>query len=108
MPDTTTGRHCHCCNARGDTARLALRDYCASCARRIDEQHLYFRIPKPFTIRGLRTQARGLRCFLRAAYLSATGRTPAARENGRLGSLRLAATVWIDQWYVLRRAGWRR
>ena len=108
MRNDTTGRHCHNCSASGDSARLTLRTYCTMCAKRIDEHDLYFHIPKPFTVNGLRTQVRGLRCFLQAAYLSAAGRTPAARERGRLYSLKLAATVWIDQWHLLRNAGWRR
>ncbi len=108
MPDTTTKRHCHHCNGAGETARLTLRNYCARCAGRIDGDHLYFRIPKLFTFKGLRTQANGFRCFLQAAYDSAAGRTPHARSHGRLASLKLAAAVWIDHWYVLRPAGWRR
>ena len=107
MPETSR-RHCHYCTASGETARLTLRTCCAACTRRIDEHDLYFHVPKPFTVNGLRTQVRGLRCFLQAACLSAAGRTPAARERGRLYSLKLAATVWIDQWYLLRSAGWRR
>lgn len=74
----------------------------------MNEQDLYIRIPKLFTFEGLRTQAAGFRWFLEATYRSATGRTPTARERGRLYSLKLAATVWIDQWYLLRSAGWRR
>ena len=108
MPDTSTERHCHDCRASDETARLTLRDYCAACAQRIDEQHLYLRIPKPFTVEGLRTQARGLGCFLRAALVSAAGSTAHAREHGRLSSLKAVAAVWIDHWYVLRAAGWRR
>ena len=108
MPETRTGRHCHYCNADGDTTRLTLRDACIACTRRIDDQRLCFRIPKLFTFKGLRTQANGFRCFLHAARLSAAGRTPHARSHGRLGALKLAAAVWIDQWYVLRPAGWRR
>ena len=111
MPETTR-RHCHChchyCSASGETARLTLRNYCAACAKRIDENHLYFRIPKLFTLKGLRTQANGFRHFLRASWTSAAGLTPDARKNGRLSSLKLAAVVWIDQWYVLGAAGWRR
>lgn len=107
MPETTE-RHCHYCGAGGETARLMLHHACRDCCGRIEEDHLCFRIPKLFTLEGLRTQASGIRCFLQAAYLSAAGRTPAARERGRLYSLKLAATVWIDQWYVLRTAGWRR
>ena len=108
MRDYTTGRHCHYCNAGGENARLTLRTACSACDRRIDEHHLYFRIPKLFTIKGLRTQARGFRFFLHAARLSAAGQTPHARDHGRLRSLKLAVTVWIDQWYVLKPAGWRR
>lgn len=108
MRNDTTGRHCHNCSASGDSARLTLRTYCAACARRIDEHHLYFRIPKPFTVKGLRTQVRGFRCFLQAAYLSAAGLNAHARKKGRLSSLKQATAVWIDQWYVLRAAGWRR
>ena len=107
MPDTT-GRHCHYCDATGETTRLRLRHACPACSRRIDEQHLYIRIPKLFTFEGLRTQGNGFRCFLEAACRSTAGRTPAARERGRLHALKLAATVWIDQWYVLSSAGWRR
>ena len=107
MPDTT-GRRCHYCSASGETTRLRLRDACAACARRIDQDRLHFRIPKVFTFEGLRTQVNGFRCFLEAAWRSTAGRTPAAREHGRLYSLKLAATVWIDQWYVLRGTGWRR
>jgi len=107
MPDTT-GHHCHYCSASSETTRLRLRHSCPAWSRRTDEQHLYFRIPKPFTFEGLRTQVNGFRCFLEAAWRSTAGHTPAARERGRLYSLKLAATVWIDQWYVLRGAGWRR
>ena len=107
MPDTTA-RHCHYCNASGETARLTLRHACPACSRGMNEQHLYIRIRKLFTFEELRTQAAGFRWFLEAAYRSATGLTPAARERGRLHSLKLTATVWIDQWYVLRSAGWRR
>ena len=41
-----------------------------------------------------------MRCFLQAAYLSAAGRTPAARRNaGASSSLKLAATQsGFDQW----------
>ncbi len=107
MPNNTTGRHCHYCNAGGSTARLTLRYACSACDRRTTG-HLYFRIPKLFTFKGLRTQANGFRCFLRTARLSAAGRTPHARSHGRLASLKLAAAVWIDQWYVLKPAGWHR
>ena len=107
MPETT-GRHCHHCGTSGDSTRLTLRTCCTTCSRRIDEHDLYFHVPKPFTVKGLRTQVRGFRCFLRAACLSAAGLTPDARRNGRLSSLKLAAVVWIDQWYVLSAAGWRR
>ena len=108
MRNDTTYRRCHDCSASGDSVRLTLRNYCAACAGRIDEHDLYFHVPKPFTVKGLRTQVRGFRCFLRAACLSAAGLTPDARRNGRLSSLKLAVTVWIDQWYVLSAAGWRR
>ncbi|MYD86056.1 MAG: hypothetical protein F4018_16065 [Acidobacteria bacterium] len=108
MPETNTGAHCHYCHAGEETTRLRLRHACTACDRRISEHRLYFRIPKPFTLAGLRTQARGFRLFLQAACASAAGRTPAARQRGRLFSLKLAATVWIDQWYVLESAGWRR
>ena len=106
MPDTTS--RCHYCSASGETTRLRLRHACAACARRIDQDHLHFRIPKVFTFEGLQTQTTGFRLFLRAAWDSAAGRTPAAREHGRLFSLKLAASVWIDQWQVLEGAGWRR
>lgn len=108
MPETNTGAHCHYCNADRETTRLRLRHACTACDRRTSEHRLYFHIPKPFTLAGLRTQARGFRLFLQAACASAAGRTPAARQHGRLFSLKLAATVWIDQWYVLESAGWRR
>ena len=108
MPETNTGAHCHYCNADAKTTRLRLRHACTACDRRTSEHPLYFHIPKPFTLAGLRTQARGFRLFLQAACASAAGRTPAARQRGRLFSLKLAATVWIDQWYVLESAGWRR
>lgn len=108
MPETTTGPHCRYCDAGGETTRLRLRHACAACDRRMSEHRLCVHIPKPFTLAGLRTQARGFRLFLQAAYASAAGRTPAARQRGRLFSLKLAATVWIDQWYVLESAGWRR
>ncbi|MCY4122376.1 MAG: hypothetical protein OXG72_15810 [Acidobacteria bacterium] len=107
MPDTT-GRRCDHCGASGETTRLRLRHACHACCRRMRDDQLYFRIPKAFTFKGLRTQASGLRWFLEAAYRSAAGRTPAARERGRLCSLKLAASVWIDQWYVLSSTGWRR
>ena len=108
MPDPPTGRHCHYCHATAGAAPLRLRDGCIHCLRRIDEQRLYFQIPKPFTLAGLRTQARGLGGFLRAAALSISGRTPNARSHGRLRSLQLAVKVWIDHWYVLKPEGWRR
>ncbi|MCY4638607.1 MAG: hypothetical protein OXG04_29590 [Acidobacteria bacterium] len=108
MHDNTTGRHCHYCNAEGGSARLTLRYACSACDRRASGHDLCFRIPKLFTFSGLRTQARGFRYFLQAAYDSAAGRTPHARSHGRLASLKLAAAVWIDQWYVLKPAGWRR
>ena len=108
MPDPPTGRHCHYCHAAGGAAPLRLRDGCIHCLRRIDERRLYFQIPKPFTLAGLRTQARGLGCFLRAAARSISGRTPHARSHGRPRSLQLAVEVWIDHWYVLKREGWRR
>ena len=108
MPETRTRLHCHYCDADGGATRLRLRHACAACDRRNSEQRLCFHIPKPFTLAGLRTQARGFRLFLQAACNSAAGRTPAARRHGRLFSLKLAATVWIDQWYVLESAGWRR
>lgn len=107
MPETTEHK-CHHCRVSGKTARLRLRHACPACARRIDHDHLYFRIPKLFTVKGLQTQAHGFHFFLRAAWDSAAGRTPAARARGRVVSLKLAAAVWIDQWYVLRAAGWRR
>ncbi len=107
MPDHPTRRDCHYCHATADEAALKLRDGCARCHRRIDEQRLYFQIPKPFTLDGLRTQARGLGNVLRAAALSIRGRTPHARSHGRLRSLQLAITVWSDQWYVLKPEGWR-
>ncbi|MDE2904578.1 MAG: hypothetical protein OXQ28_00675 [Acidobacteriota bacterium] len=108
MPENRTGPHCHYCNTDGNTARLRLRHACPACDRRMSEHRLYFHIRKPFTLTGLRTQARGFKLFLQAACASAAGRTPAARRRGRLFSLKLAATVWIDQWYVLESAGWRR
>ena len=108
MPETRTGRHCHYCNADGETTRLTLRDACTACARQIDDQRLYFRIPKLFTFKGLRIQVNGFECSLQSTRLSAAGRTPHARSHGRLGSLKLAAAVWIDQWRVLSAAGWRR
>ena len=108
MFETTTGPHCHYCDAGEETTRLCLRRACPACDRRIGEHRLYFHIPKPFTLAGLRTQAHGFRLFLQATCASAAGRTPAARQRGRLFSLKLAATVWIDQWYVLKSAGWRR
>lgn len=107
MPETNTRPRCDYCDADGKT-RPRLRRACATCDKRIREHRLYFHIPKPFTLAGLRTQARGFRLFLQAACASAAGRTPAARQRGRLFSLKLAATVWIDQWYVFESAGWRR
>ena len=110
MPDHPSRRHCHYCHATADEAALELRDGCARCHDRIDMRRLYFyfQIPKPFTLDGLRTQARGLGNVLRAAALSISGRTPHARSHGRLRSLQLAITVWSDQWYVLKPEGWRR
>lgn len=104
----TTQRHCHGCKTSGETTRLTRRDYCHTCAARIDSEHLYFRIPKVFTIRGLRTQANGVLCFLQAARGAAAGETIAARKHGRLGGVKLAARFWIENWYVLESAGWRR
>ena len=86
--------------------RLTVRDCCAECRAKIDDLHLYFR--KPLTWNGLRTQARGLHCFLRALRLSLAGVSPHARSHGRIASIRLAVRVWIDHWYVLKAEGWRR
>ena len=108
MDETTTEPRCHYCDAGGRTTRPRLRHTCAACDRRISKHRLYFHIPKPVTLAGLRTQARGFRLFLQAACASTAGRTPASRQRGRLFSLKLAATFWIDQWYVLESAGWRR
>jgi hypothetical protein len=107
MHNDTTGRHCHYCSASGQTARLTLRHACSACDRRIDGQHLYFHIPKLFTVEGLRTQARGFGCFLRAARLAAAGRTAHARDHGHLRSLKRATKAWIDLWCVLEGDGWR-
>ena len=72
MPETTTGPHCHYCNAGRKTTHL--------------------------TLAGLRTQARDFRLFLQATCASAAGRTPAARQHGGLLSLKLAATVESAGW----------
>ena len=96
-PDRPSGRHCDYCHAGGRTAPLILRDASAGCRDKIDTRHLYFHVPKLFTLDGLRTQARGVRSFLRAAVLSMRGATLHAPAHGRLSSLHRAFTVWIDQ-----------
>ena len=101
-------RRCDGCGADGENTRLQLRAYCADCTAQMRDRRLYIRIPKPVTLTGLRTQYDGLRFFLNAAGRSLSGRTPAARASGRMKSLQLAASVWIDQWNVLSAAGWRR
>ena len=102
-----TGRHCHYCHASAGKTRLELYEACVECQQRIDDRRLYFHVPKPFTRKGVRSQALGLKCFLRAAALSAAGRTAYARERGRTSSLLQAARLWISQWRVLTPAGWR-
>ncbi len=101
------GRRCRYCHASAGETRLQLQDVCAGCQQRIDDRRLYFHVPKPFTLKGVRNQMQGLRCFLRAAALSAAGRTAHAREHGRASSVQRAAGLWIGQWRVLKPKGWR-
>ena len=76
---------------------------CAAIAERHDE---YFHVPKLFTFAGLKNQACGIRYLLRALRLAALGRTPSAREHGRVGGAAAAVRFWAWGWYVLERRGW--
>ena len=65
-------------------------------------------IPKLCTLKGLRSQARGIRAMAGALVKNARGTTPLTREKGRVRAMGGAVAYWIEGWYVLERRGWVR